>query len=849
MNVKKTIKKLVALGTGSLMVGTTIMGAMADLSTYPAPFVKDGIVDTMIVIGANAATMDTLGAIDIAASLQAAATTPVATGGAAGTTQIIGDNAPISRSSNLLEVNQYMGDVRKVLTESDLKALTGGTMTTGGRTTKYSQYLRFNFTDSTGAGRNSGRVLFDKDSRSSLTEDFLFFSGGVYFFEYQLEFSDGLESDVASSKLEDLEDETVNVFGTDYTIVDTAIAAGNDISLTLMAGDVTDTLGEGETKTYTIDGVDYEVTAIFISDAVTETTKFSVNGEITKELSESETDVLAGGMEIGVRSILTNQREGIVEFYLGANKVILRDTDYNDDTFYQGVEIAGEDIEDARVKIKASNISSTKYAINSIYYQLKADAKTGSDIYVPSGHGIKEYMDESGGMLNPNWDIKYEGLTDVETTPLMVENSGDEAYYLVFTNTEGLEYNIPFVDNSATMKLGDEDYELWFTETNVTNYPAYKIAENDYFIVNDRNDDQGITHVLQYEGIDTGNKKILLSDLAGGTKEVSYTATSANLTTGGNTTANTSCLGTAYGDLVVGGATYRVYVCGSEDDSLAYKLSVDHNGDGSVTNLASVNITTWGGAVLSTNLSNAEKAVSAPNGGLALTVTIQDQLFDESGPYRSDTGALVAGDMSNTIDIAEGSSNTVDLSVTSNNYVTLKNDPKNSDYKYALSPYGDFWTYYNPAGSNEADSVKIDMPKQQRGVQVFVTAGVVTSSKVGSGGGEAFIINKASTGIAVLDKDVTLGRGNLIVVGGPCVNTIAQELMGDPETCSEGFSAGKAVIKLYEPKNALLVAGYGWQDTLGAAYVLADYDQYDLSGIEMEVTVADLDTITVSKVA
>jgi S-layer protein (TIGR01564 family) len=141
------------------------------------------------------------------------------------------------------------------------------------------------------------------------------------------------------------------------------------------------------------------------------------------------------------------------------------------------------------------------------------------------------------------------------------------------------------------------------------------------------------------------------------------------------------------------------------------------------------------------------------------------------------------------------------------------------------------------------------MPKAQRGVQVFVTAGVVKSAKTGSSGSEAFIVNKASTGIAVLDKDVTLGKGNLIVVGGPCVNTIAQELMDNPTTCSEGFSAGKAVIKLYDSKNALLVAGYGWQDTLGAAYVLADYDQYDLSGTEMEVVVADLDTITVNKVA
>ena len=73
--------------------------------------------------------------------------------------------------------------------------------------------------------------------------------------------------------------------------------------------------------------------------------------------------------------------------------------------------------------------------------------------------------------------------------------------------------------------------------------------------------------------------------------------------------------------------------------------------------------------------------------------------------------------------------------------------------------------------------------------------------------------------------------------------------MGNPENCAEGFEPGKAVIKMYDDESALLIAGYGWQDTLGAAYVLADYEDYDLSGMEMEVVVADLDTISVNKVA
>lgn len=65
-----------AVATGAAFVGATLMGAMAyDLSDYPAPFVEDGVAAGSIIVGANAATTDVLGAIDIAASLQSESVT------------------------------------------------------------------------------------------------------------------------------------------------------------------------------------------------------------------------------------------------------------------------------------------------------------------------------------------------------------------------------------------------------------------------------------------------------------------------------------------------------------------------------------------------------------------------------------------------------------------------------------------------------------------------------------------------------------------------------------------------------------------------------------------------------
>ncbi|MFP4196004.1 MAG: S-layer protein, partial [Candidatus Woesearchaeota archaeon] len=80
MNVKKNVKKVFAMATGVALMGATMAGALAyDLSDYPQPFVDkdEGTFDGAIVVGEDAATADVVGAIDIAASLQAQATKEV----------------------------------------------------------------------------------------------------------------------------------------------------------------------------------------------------------------------------------------------------------------------------------------------------------------------------------------------------------------------------------------------------------------------------------------------------------------------------------------------------------------------------------------------------------------------------------------------------------------------------------------------------------------------------------------------------------------------------------------------------------------------------------------------------
>ncbi len=132
---------------------------------------------------------------------------------------------------------------------------------------------------------------------------------------------------------------------------------------------------------------------------------------------------------------------------------------------------------------------------------------------------------------------------------------------------------------------------------------------------------------------------------------------------------------------------------------------------------------------------------------------------------------------------------------------------------------------------------------------MFISPTGAKVTTTGSGGAvESISLERINVGAARLASEVDVDETNLIVVGGPCANAIAAEVMGNPANCAEGFEEGKAVVKLYDTGNniAMLVAGYSAMDTRRATRVVANYDVYDLSGDEVEVTGTSLTNINVN---
>jgi len=843
MKLRKAIKKIVALGTATLL-GATMIASAADLSEYPAPFISDGKFSGMLVVGDKAAAEDVIGVSDIAMSLQYAATT--GTGTTTTSTTVEGDAWRVGTSSKKMEMlgntdsganGENFRNITTSIDEDELDALADGEITTEKGSSAYNQYINFDdILRSSTVG--SGFVTFIEND-DDVAADYLYYRSGEVIARYSLEFKTSLQSDVEDSTgsktttgtyLGDLEDETLTILGRDFSIVKARRVQtyGGGVELTLMGGAVKDTLSEGETKTYTIEGKDYEVTVTAITDTGTIYAKFNINGESTRSLKDGDSATLSDDTQIGISDIIPNEAgdvtQDLVEFYLGASKVYLKDTELQSGAAKglgkQSLEFGSEKIDDVDVIITGSDDNST-FSIDTIELNITAD----DDYYVAAGHSLTEYMDEPQAFLE-SWNIKYEGLdpsVEVETT--RIKTSGSDTYKLEFTDGDGNQATIPFAYTDAASKItriGDNNDDFVINESQV-------ISKNDYLIVTDRSQDDGNrnTYALRYKGADkvaSGETASVKFDNLGTGKRIEQTF---NENTG--TTADAT--------LKLGGASFAVFAAtaSSSDD---FDVTVDLDGDGSanetaVAQLIAVNTR----AGLKIELISNNSLDDTGNGAVNVTFsTPNSNHYDNVAPFKIVFN--ITADSNKKVQFSDPAS--VDVT----NWISPSEE---TTVKYAYTSMGARFKWDNP--SSDPDQLTIEYPTEQRLPLVYVTAG---STKTVSGSGEAMesvTINKIEVGATKLASEVaSVAAQNLILVGGPCANAAAADAKGNPADCAAGYEAGKGLIELVDTgagNVALIVAGYSAADTRAATGVVANYGDYELAGESMEVTTA---TSTVKEV-
>jgi hypothetical protein len=801
MNTKKLFKRLTAVAAGATMLGATVMGAVAaDLAEYPSMFVENGVYNGLMVVGENAAAVDNLAMTDIAASMKVSGV------GGVSTVSVSGDAWEVKSGSDVLEFGESIGPsssgVVDFVDADDLGALANGEIINSKGNFEYEQYLHFD------DAAVSVTYVEDEDE---VTDLFLNIADGASFARYEMDFLEAAESDIeaATYELEDIEGKSLTMLGKAYDVVKAETGGANSakVTLTLMAGSASATIQEGEALSHTISGASYDVELLFTDSS--NRAKFVINGETTNLMDEGDTYTLGDGTVIGLSEVLYQDYAGGIhqaEYFLGADKVELEDDNILDAASSDELSVNEETIDGAEVTIQGTMLTNATATVDgelefdSIVVNLTAQ----DDLYVAAGETLLEQaeLEEADLIFTQNWDFQFEGMTSVDTDVMSIKDkSGEKEYELTFTNVNGDAIAMPLAyADSAALTLGDQDDLLLLNPTG--------IADEQFFILNDDSDEDSVTHVVQYKGANVGNEetKLKFKILAtGDTLERVYDDNEATLKLSGTT-------------YTVANATLD-----SADD---FDISIT----GGTTTYANTTliresnylIARGGAKILLTDINNAANA----SGDILVNVSLIDEdMVDDivTAPYEVvNLGVSAASSEVGFVNLAGG--------------VSLISPDGNDDHSFGYAANGAFVDYNNPSDSDSAETLTIDWPANSHSVpQVFITSGAtaIAASTVGGALTAVAIVDATKLDSEVASADAQ----NLIVVGGPCVNTVAAELLDNPANCAEGFVPGKSRVKLFEHANgnvAMLVAGYSGADTRLAGKVIA-HRWTELSGMEVEI--------------
>jgi len=816
--------------------------ANVGLSNYPFLFVQNNEFVGQIVYGEDAGGTTTAAAFNLETSIRQYFEQQNAQLQQGSGSVTIDPGTVDSIQLAELELEEYLGDEEDVFKEEDLPALLpSGRFSTTIGTTEYEQYLRFEATDVRG-----GRVVFDE--YEDILGDFYLNLDEENLFEWELKFERGAESriDEDTKVLTQFIGEELNMLGTKYVILQAFIDEDDqEIDLDFLSADVDRLYVEGQPVTVIIDGQEYVIVAESVTDA-TERVVFSINGEFTDALKESEFHITDSGLLIGVNAILVNdaaevptgtgqgtidlaalegrslediqgmldqatafitQGRDIVSATIGTHHIEFTDQ-YNDEEFTNNVHVNEELIDEGFVSLQGE-VDGDRFTLNKIKYRPRADPVTGANaVYIKPGEGLRDQLDQADALLSPSWDIIFEGLNDVNTYEIHFDPRSKERYDLTFYNRDGELCEVPLIDNSDEgglgFNLGDRDNDLFFIEC--ASDTAYCIKEKDYFIVSDDDDYTGHTYVVQYSSIANDDKRITFKDICNDdTIEESYSGTP-----GANAT----------GELTIGGKSFKFHVGPGDDDNL---LTIDLDKDDEIE-ADEVRIVTKGGVLIDLGTTNEP---SPPiDSSFIITMIVEAELFDGDGPL--DAG----GHEEVELEIVRLDNNEVGLVIGDQIALELQGSEDLDQEEWGKSFYGALYKY------DEDDlDLKVDVPEEQVMGSVAVVKYPGGGVTVTGGGGTPIDLTDFIANPTVTDTQVISTTDMLIAVGNACDNSVIARLFNNPDPCDAGLQDGIGLLRLFHKGGnyQLVATGKTELDVKKATTALQNFQDYTLTSDLMEV--------------
>lgn len=445
-------KKIASVLASAAMVFSTVGFAAA--TTYPAPFVDNGVANVAVVYGSHpSAQSDLLAAVNIVNSLNTYALENSVSND--NSTIEGGDYVQIEKASTKFWLGRGILDVISgTLTDDDLPVvLADGTYTDADKNDKdYTQKIVL---------ANLSLSLFeDSDYKADTPTVGIRAASGAHVLNYSLDFSDEPDwTNLANTEL--------TLMGKEYYI--SSITNGTTINLLDAAN--TAILNEGETTTVVVGDMSYEVSVVVFG---TNEAVLTVNGETTDGLAEGQTEKLSDGTYVGVKDIRYVSRDNgapsQVEFSIGAGKIELKngqDVKINDKyvtglttyitngassgaTTLRSIVLKWVTDDDSFVtddeNLVLPGLENVKFSFDGMYYptEEKFTLEKGSSTYIRlSGFNLKDGPADINLLYGNGTDFTGVGREDTKKLRTSAVNSiifdGDTDEYFVATYDDGTQ--------------------------------------------------------------------------------------------------------------------------------------------------------------------------------------------------------------------------------------------------------------------------------------------------------------------------------------------------------------------------------------------------------------------------
>ncbi len=851
------IKRVMA-GLGSaLMAGATLAAPVFAGKTIGEAFGEMTPANTVVVVGENAAVSDVVAAIAVAAKLGQHGATATVTGGTA--VSEVSGGVSLDDPSDKIYLGDEINKVKDTLTSKDLPNILakGSFEDDEGETYDYSQYIEI--------GDNVVKFVQENSDEDPVVEIDMTSGSAGYTYKYKVDFNKAvnfLKKDSDGRNV--MAGNTLELGGISFTIS----AETTSDKLVLYKASESITLNMGDEKTVTVEGNEYTIKVLGF-DTDKDEVVLSVNG-VTDSVKEGRSRTI-GGLEIYAKTVTAwnNGQDGIAVLQVGSEKITLENN--------QPVMVGDDEdeIDGTNVVFTWGNGSSNMFSVAG--FEIQVSYPDSDNDYIAAG---SEFVDPVFGTFKVKFDSVVPDLKDESRDVIKVKNDGDSKGYVEFKDKDGEIRKIYWAYdgsglNDVILRGSDRDNEILVVE-------GAEVAEKNITFVS--TGDEKYTHLLKVKDIKLDDEEgyVEFEDVVTGE---TYKTEEGTFQTAGTDSLDLIIDGKTYtvelvddnSDSDSDGIAPEITVSYDADSkTIVYPTIELNNGE----KLAVTDVETG----LNPGFANSGDSVTyiLPTGELTLTVTAGDGTNSDivettdgknvCGGTTVTVGSITYSVTANGCDTDNAVDDiTLDISISgvstpalllieeendaqddAENAIVISTDDSDGNDKisfdidmtdpnaYAyeglstsnddISAYLDTYGTYAEKDSSDDDHTVVTVwyPDTQMIARIAVGPEPKFGAAV-SGGTAEISFPAVSASMAKLDSEVSSGDKsgyNLILVGGPAINSLVAELADAGKTLTldqwRTDYVNKAIVQVVEDafasgKTALIVAGYEAADTRNAA--------------------------------